>query len=290
MKIVAVVTSYNPDPQILQRNIESYLPWIDHLIVWENTPKEKSNLGNIGSLSHKIEICSTGKNEYLALPYNQCIEWANIHNCDYILTMDQDSCFEKDAFKRYIDRVEACKDNKVAIFAPTTEDISGDDQDTLYIQGGSTVYSSGSIYKRRMFEAIGQFREDFMIYCLDTEICMRAIKSGFSIVMFTDVYMEHTAGYKTKGIFGITINNYSAQATYFIIRNHLWLWKLYPEDSTFATKYRFFKYIIGFRIAKLFFEEKRILKLKAILKALLHGTLRRPELTPSINNTIKKQR
>jgi len=277
MKIVAVVTSYNPDPEILQRNIESYLPWIDHLIIWENTPKEKSRLQNIGSLNCKIEICSTGKNEYLALPYNRCIEWANTHDCDYILTMDQDSCFEKDAFKRYVERVEACKDDKVAIFAPTTERICSDKMKTTYITGSSTVYSSGSIYKRQMFEKIGRFREDFMIYCLDTEICIRARKHGFSIVMFTDVYMEHTAGYKTKGIFGMTINNYSAQATYFIIRNHFWLWKIYPMDFTFATKMRFIKYIIGFRIAKLAFEKQRILKIKAILQAMFHGTLKNPE-------------
>jgi rhamnosyltransferase len=270
MKIAAIVTVYNPDPIQLASNIRSYLPWIDHLIVWENTPREKSSLGNIATMSDKLEIVSTGKNEYLAFPFNKCIQWAREHDCDYVLTMDQDSCFQEGSFGSYKSQIENCEDDSVAIFAPNTDKNPEETMSSVYIKGGS-VYSSGSVYKTALFDKIGGFREDLAIYCLDTEICMRARKHNYRIVMFPSVFMEHTEGYKTKGIWGISINNYAAQSTYFYIRNNLLLWKIYPHDFTIKTKFNFVKYHLVFRVLKMVFEQDRISKLKAIASGVWNG-------------------
>jgi rhamnosyltransferase len=270
MKIVAIVTSYNPDIKKLKENINSYLSWVDHLIIWENTPQEHSCLGELELVNDKIEILSTGKNEYLAIPFNKCIERAKEYDYDYILTMDQDSHFIGDSFGLYKDKVASFEDESVTIFAPATNCLLDKASTIHYIDSGS-VYSSGSIYKRKMFDAIGGFREDLAIYCLDTEICMRARKYGYKIAMFSDICMEHTEGYKTKGIGGITVNNYSAQSTYFYVRNNLLLWKIYPADFTFIAKYNFFKYHVIYRIAKIVFEKNKFSKLKALLSGLIHG-------------------
>ncbi|MBP1638600.1 MAG: glycosyltransferase [Bacteroidetes bacterium] len=270
MKIVAIVVLYNPNIEIIKRNINSYLPWIDHLIVWENTPEEKSVLRDIETLSVKIELRSNGRNDYLASPFNHCIQWARENDYDYILTMDQDSCFEANHFAKYRDRVASCNDNSVAIFAPSTNRCLVQNSTTIYVEQGS-VYSSGAIYKRQLFDCIGGFRDDLAIYCLDTEICMRARKHGYRIVMFPNVFMEHSEGYKTKGILGITINNYSAQSTYFYIRNNLLLWKIYPHDFTLRTKFNFLKYHVVYRMLKMVFEQDRISKLKAVASGLWNG-------------------
>jgi rhamnosyltransferase len=272
MKIVAIVTSYYPDAKNLEYNIKSYLPWIDRLIIWENTPADKSIIEQlIDRLQNdKVEVRTTGKNEYLAFPFNETIRWAQKQGYTHLLTMDQDSYFKEDSFGQFIERIKTFNDDSVGIFAPTTSRKSGKESNTIYIDKGS-VYSSGSIYKTAMFDKIGGFREDFAIYCLDTEICMRARKNGYKIALFTDIYMEHTEGYKTRGSFGITINNYSAQSTYFYVRNNLLLWKIYPDDFLFSAKYKFFKYHVFFRILKIYFEKDKMAKLKSLLLGILHG-------------------
>ncbi|MGC9151905.1 MAG: glycosyltransferase [Microbacter sp.] len=272
MKIAAIVTSYNPDIDHLEYNINSYLPWIDHLVIWENTPREKSNLDQLIQRlqNEKVTVRTTEKNEYLALPFNKTIRWAQKEGYTHLLTMDQDSCFSGDGFGRFIEKVKTCNDDAVAIFAPNTHHTSDHESKTIYIEQGS-VYTSGSIYKMEMFDKIGGFREDFAIYCLDVEMCMRARKNGYKIALFTDIYMQHFEGYKTKGLLGITINNYSAQSTYFYVRNNLLLWKIYPDDFTFSSKYKFLKYHVIFRILKIAFEKERTSKLKSLFLGLLHG-------------------
>ncbi len=78
MKILGVISSFYPDIIELERNINSFLPEIDHLILWENTPKEKSYIQQLIERlkSTKVEVRTTGENEYLAVPFNMCPQFA----------------------------------------------------------------------------------------------------------------------------------------------------------------------------------------------------------------------
>jgi len=271
-KLCAIVTSYYPNLEELEQNIRSYLSDVDKLIIWENTPKNESRINELVKKlnNEKIEVRTTGRNEYLAKPFNICIEWAKQNGYTHILTMDQDSCFAKYEFGAYKEKVAALsKDESIAIFAPTTNKTDQKEPDIIYINKGS-VYTSGAIYRREMFDKIGGFREDFAIYCLDPEICIRARKNNYKVIKFPQIYMKHTEGYRTKKL-GLTINNYSAQSTYFYIRNNILFWKIYPTDFQLSVKFNFIKYHVIYRIAKIGFEKNRTAKLKAIFLGILHG-------------------
>ncbi|WP_243462369.1 glycosyltransferase family protein [Bacteroides stercorirosoris] len=43
MKLVAVVVLYHPDENLV-RNINSYLPQVDTLVLWDNTPEGRNQL------------------------------------------------------------------------------------------------------------------------------------------------------------------------------------------------------------------------------------------------------
>ena len=64
MKILAILTSFHPEIDALERNIRSFLDSVDCLIIWENTPKEKSYINTLTDKigSDKIIIRTTGKN------------------------------------------------------------------------------------------------------------------------------------------------------------------------------------------------------------------------------------
>ena len=51
MKLAAVVVLYHPGED-LTGNINSYLPQVDKLLLWDNTPEgEKKQLPSVGNLS-----------------------------------------------------------------------------------------------------------------------------------------------------------------------------------------------------------------------------------------------
>lgn len=276
--ILGIVSSYYPSIKELESNIMSYLPCIDKLIIWENTPEKDSQLHLLSIKSDKIEIRTTGKNEYLAYPFNQAIEEAKKMGCTHFITLDQDSRFEKGHFENYIEQIKANKDQSIGIFGPNvvmkiphlvkahtvlTEKIK-------YLPEGGVV-TSGSVYQMKLF-ADGGFREDFAIYFLDPYICLKARKLGYNIVVCTDVFMNHR-GYAMRAKNGLMINNYPPLNTYYYIRNGILIWKIYPEYYTCKSRYNFFKYNIVFRILKIAFETNRRAKLKAMFFGLYHAAI-----------------
>ncbi|MGC9151906.1 MAG: hypothetical protein ACP5F6_09155 [Microbacter sp.] len=277
-KILGIVSSYYPNIEEFEKNINSYLPWIDHLIIWENTPKEDSQLHLLSIKSDKIEIRTTGKNEYLAYPFNQAIEEAKKIGCTHFITLDQDSYFEEDHFKHYIEQIKANKDESIGIFGPNVvmripHLVYANEvlpEKIKYLPEGGVV-TSGSVYRMELF-AKGGFLEDFAIYFLDPYICLKARRMGYKIVVCTDVLMHHR-GYAMKMKNGLMVNNYPPLNTYYYIRNGILIWKIYPEYYTWKSRYNFFKYNVIYRIVKIGFETNRRAKLKAMFLGLYHAAI-----------------
>lgn len=272
-KICAIVSSYFPDLVEFGENIESYLPWVDKLIIWENTPGKESKINVLTEKlnSEKIEVRTTGQNEFLAKPFNICIQWAKEAGFTHILTMDQDSRFENGHFEKYLKQITQLNNDSVAIYAPNTQN-SELKQEPVE---SDFVITSGNILPLRIFNTVGLFNEDFLIYNVDTEFCMRVRSKGLKIISFTNISLVHSEGYKRQMKIGFVLNNYSAQSTYYIIRNTILLWKLYPQNVTLKEKFTFCKFKIGFRLAKIIFEDDSLRKIKAIFLAIIHGYLSR---------------
>ena len=272
MKIVGIVSTYFPELIDLERNINSYLSEVDHLIIWENTPEDKSNIDHLISKldNNKIELRKTGRNEFLAYPFNECIKWAEGKGYTHILTMDQDSFFEENKFAAFVSLVEKCNTPNVMVYASAKTENKQILVDEIEIENTIT---SGTIYKLEVFEKIGYFREDFLIYMIDIEFGMRVRANGYKIICFPRIILNHFTGYARVNNLGLKIDHYSAQSTYYIIRNVMLNWKLYPGKFNRKEKLRFFKYKIGYRTIKLPFEKNSFLKLKAIYIAFFHGLI-----------------
>ena len=272
MKLLGVLSTYYPDLIDLERNIISYLDGLDYLIIWENTPKEKSNIDQIIKIinSSKLEIRSTGKNEFLAKPFNTCVKWAEENGFTHVLTMDQDSYFEKDKFLKFLEFVEENTDEKIAIFAPI---INSDENKKGKMVECESVITSGSIHTISIFKAVGYYREDLMIHMGDVDFCLKVRRLGAKIVCFPEIVLKHQLGYACTGKFGFKINPYTAASTYYIVRNNLILWKDYPDNFSRETRYYFIKYKIVYRTLKLIFEPDTVKKLKAVLLGIMHGII-----------------
>jgi len=272
MKILGVITSFYPDINELERNINSFLPEIEHLIIWENTPKEKSYIQQLIEKlnSTKVEVRTTGENEYLAVPFNLCARFALENSFTHLLTMDQDSCFSKDQFTKYISEIEYFTSNKIAAFGPNSS--SREQNENLEVDH---IFISGAIYPLDVFFELNGFNEELVIDAIDTDYCFRAKEKNYKIIVFPNVNLEHNMGYRYKHWTGLTLVPYSAQRTYYYIRNSLWLWKKFPQYYTKEYRKSFIKFKVVYRTLKLIFEKDSLRKFDAIFKALSHVKVNR---------------
>lgn len=272
--IVGIVSSYYPDLDDFLKNINSYLPWIDKLIIWENTPRKDSNIHTIVEQlnSDKVEVRTSGKNEYLAGPLNECISSVKDQGFSHVLTMDQDSSFAPGNFEHYRALVENYPSKNVAAFGPNSQYRT---QQNVEIGEVENIFLSGAIYPMENLIRLNGFDEELAIDCIDTDYCYRASENNYKIMLMYGVLLNHQIGYRYKHWSGLIIAPYSAQRTYYFLRNTFWMWKKYPKYFDRPYKMSFIRYKLVYRSLKIFLEKDSIRKLRAISCALWHFKTKR---------------
>jgi rhamnosyltransferase len=285
MKLCAVIISYYPDLKSTIDNINRYFEYVDHLIIWENTPEKdrrkyridlKSNNkepllsgnGTIVNMEHcgKVSYMYTGNNMGIGYALNHAVQFAIANEYTHILTMDQDSYWvDFNAFKQAVLKNES----KYLLVAPN---INGRKKKKGLITNVKACITSGSLYNLDVFKQIGLFREDFFIDGIDTEFCYRMIRNDAKLVIFAKHILIQKFG-ETKRKFGfLKIRSYSAFRTYYILRNHIYIWRIYPD----IIEKRLKKWIIMRNIIKripkiVLVEDDKFKKIKSIVKGIIDG-------------------
>lgn len=265
-KLCAVVITYYPDTEETKTNIMKYLPWVDHLLIWENTPVEKRdeyqlNFPNI--YKDKITFLGEKENEFISYPLNRAVEWAQLNGYTHILTMDQDSTWEH--FEGYKNEViKNILDSK--IFAPN---VNNKFNTCKNIKREYSI-TSGTIYALDLFEKIGNFDELYQIDGVDIEFGMRAYKEGFSTLFLTNYNLKQQFG-KTESHGKIKVSNYSSIRRYYIMRNDIWLYKKYRKDLPISKRNYIRKELFNETYKILRYEQNKFMKLKTLYKGLYDG-------------------
>ena len=94
LNICGVVVLYNPDNSILD-NIQSYISCIDKLYVIDNSDDINCEIAEAIQNIHKCIYISNNGNHGIAQALNVGVNKAIANRSDWVLTMDQDSRFEK---------------------------------------------------------------------------------------------------------------------------------------------------------------------------------------------------
>lgn len=256
MKLAAIVVVYYPDLNDLKKNILRYIADVDVLILWDNTPNsgDVPLMIDLPGYEEKIQQFSTGKNEFIAYPLNQAIDWCITNQYTHLLTMDQDSLFEEGSFALYKNRIQFNVGNNNAIYGVNPNSTYAYQDDFLHT---SWCITSGSIYDVTVINEIGGFREDYKIDCVDNEICFRANLQGYKTVVDTHCILHQIYGSHQKSIFGFTTLGYSPFRTYSILCNHIMLWKQYPQQIGTNLKKEIVKEYFIYRFVKVLLSENK---------------------------------
>lgn len=272
-RLCGLIITYHPDLNELQSNIQNIIDYLDKIIIWVNTPNEDT--AKYFTINKKYEdrmiFLGTGKNEGIAYAINQTFKWAVENGFTHLLTMDQDSIWHN--FENYRNKIIEHKvDTSIGVFSPVIfEQFKRNFPEISFVNDAIT---SGSVYDLQLVNKIGLFREDFFIDAVDLEYCYWARRNGYKIALLGNCFLQQKYGNDSEHKFlnrNFHTPNYSAFRVYHIIRNHIFLWKEYPELSSFEKKRILNVYIFKRLLFVWMFEKDKCNKTIAVFKGIIHG-------------------
>ncbi len=229
MKIAGVVVLYNPNSDI-KDNINSYLKDIDKLYVIDNSNNDDAN--KLLPKSKKIEYHPNYDNLGIAVALNKGAELARKDGFKWLLTMDQDSYFEKDILKKMISFVNESKDNKVGIVSPWHNTKNGAKKPNVDVEEVMEVMTSGNLLNLDIHKKIGGFKEWLFIDSVDIEYGLHLNSLGYKVIRLNYLELEHELGnIKIKHVLGrnLVCSNHNYIRRYYIVRNIYYVNSLYKD-------------------------------------------------------------
>lgn len=265
MKLAAVIILYNPNKS-LQNNIASYLNNVQRLYIIDNSVKPLNSL-DLPYPGEKIKYLHDGTNQGIAKRLNEGVSYASKDGYNFLLTMDQDSCFQFGEFEKYLNVIRHYPDSKnVAMFG-----VALNSNSYPIIKNKNILITSGSIINLEITNKIGGFDENLFIDLVDTEFCIRAWKRGYTTNAIAGIKMDHELGENkvvwTKNIKKERRSIHSPSRIYYMIRNYLYTRKKHPDFKQFLR----FKIIYNEIKNALLYSGKPIDQVLHILKAIIHS-------------------
>ncbi len=260
-KILAAITTYNPELELLEQNINAIINQVDKLLIYENSSKNRQEIISLCQ-NKNVELILNDKNYGVAGPLHDSLEYAAEHDYAYICSLDQDSVSSEGMIKALLSLLKS--DEKLAIVAAqpimTVNGIlNNNNYENKYV---TDVITSGALADVSKLIKIGGYLPEMFIDWVDTEICIRAINNGFKI-MQSNVPLIHQFGNPVRRKFfwkSCIITNYSAFRCYYIARNSFFCSKIYKKDLAKRRK----KYLLKTKIKIILYETDKRKKLKAI--------------------------
>ncbi len=286
----AVIVTYHPDDKFPER-VNQVIKQIDQVIIVDNGSSEGC-LQILRKLSEnsKIHLILNNENLGVATALNIGFNAAkNIsNNFVWCLTLDQDTFVYSNLIDNLVSSYKNCEfNNLVGIIGSnyeewTTGKILFSNTNGKQKWGEvENLPTSGCLTSIKMFDIVGDFRDNFFIDYVDTEYCLRVRKNGFKIIISPSVSMRHPLGYYRKSrlyqlLFSRTmVTNYPSFRHYYWTRNGLVLAREYLLDYPKWSIKEIYYLLIRRVVTVILFEANKCGKLGYILKGVIHSFIGR---------------
>ena len=229
-KIAGVVVIFNSRIEVVD-NIRTYLPHLDALFVVDNSPEPDTAL--VGELQRlpKVHYIAMGKNTGIAHAFNVGAERALDQQCEFILTMDDDSRAAPDMMDQFSKLLYSMTDiGRVGIVSPNhCYKNYSKDLDTDMREVGVTI-SSGSLINLQVYQKTGPFLEALFVDYVDFEYCLRLREHGFRILRAGEAILYHELGeLVSRNVLGVRVGvtRHSPMRMYYRTRNRFFVARKY---------------------------------------------------------------
>lgn len=228
MYIAGCIVLYRPDMRIME-NILCCVSGLERLYVIDNS--ETRNYGGIPAKLRKIEKCSyiwLRENKGIAYALNFAAELALYNGYEWLLMLDQDTCFPAENIEKMQQYIVYEKEDKVKVIAGLYYDERKRFVSESKIQYMTHVITAGSMVELKSWDEAGGFLDKLFIDEVDTEFCFRIILNGYKIVRLNNVIFKQSVG-NQKRINGVITFNYPPFRYYYIVRNQIYVYRYYHK-------------------------------------------------------------
>ena len=189
-------------------------------------------------------------------------------NYEWLLTMDQDSAFEKENLELMIKYIKNNDTSKVGIITPWHVINTGIQKPKEKIDYPFEVMTSGNLINLEAYKKNGGFKDDYFIDDIDIEYCMNLNLNGYKIVRLNYVELKHDLGdIEIKKFLGrnFVCSNHSAIRRYYMVRNTFYLCEEY--EKYFPDYCKFLKRGLRGQLQNIIlFEKDKLKKIKNMCK------------------------
>lgn len=270
--ILGAIITYNPNLDLLKKNIASFFASVNAVIIIDNGSKIIEELFYLES--DKVKVLINKSNLGIAEGLNQALLYAQENQFDFILTMDQDSFFESETVP---DLLLGFKNDTTAIVCPSLKDMNSNELVTVDEKYAAifTTITSGSLCNVAILKSVGGFDSKMFIDYVDFELCLRIQKKGFKIIRSrSSVLCHHLGESKMERFLGIPIicTHHSPLRRFYYARNKIYIYKKY----FFTFPFFVIRDILSFGktiLIILFFEKLKMEKMKMIVKGIWNGLI-----------------
>ncbi|MCL1950270.1 MAG: glycosyltransferase [Turicibacter sp.] len=241
MKIAAGIVTFNPNIERLMANLKAVTPQVQEVFIVDNG---SNNSGDIKVLIEKftnITLMLLRDNKGIATALNEIGNWANLHQYEWFLTLDQDSVVEPglvNAYRSYLSFALVGQIDCTIVDRGNDELICSIKPGLEYEVVEDTI-TSGSLVRTEAFLAVGGFDDKMFIDRVDYDFNFRLISHGFETIRIGFVGLYHELGkFKAVNFLGKTysIVSHSPFRYYYILRNEIILIRRYKDLPQFNAK------------------------------------------------------
>lgn len=210
------------------------------VVIWfRPTEEQKQKSEHYRSMVDRVYVVdNTENNRGIAAALNEGFRQAVADGYQWVLTMDQDSILHTSELQLLMQEANDYPDfDHTGLFSVCQ--VYGDPirfRDRY--EERLAVMCSGNLVRTEAFTAVGGFREELFIDCVDDDFCLRLHRGGWKVIMTHRVRMEHHLGngYVLTPIFHHRYLEHNTFRHYYILRNLLYMWRDYPEARYFYSK------------------------------------------------------
>jgi len=265
--IIAGIVTYNPDITRLGENVESILPQVDELVLFDNA---SCNCSEIAALFCNCTILENvgRKNVGIAVALNEICRYSFSKGAEWVLTLDQDSVCPANLIEEYLKHTS---DPSIGMLSPVILDRNIgiiDERPSDGITEVDSCITSASLLNLQAWKEVGGFWDDLFIDMVDFDICWSLKEKGYRIIRVNSVSLLHELGHSTAVSFRskeVAVFNHPPRRYYYIFRNTIAVGRRHHR------RYQCLRWNIKRAYLVLRYESDRIKKSLAIARGLFDG-------------------
>jgi rhamnosyltransferase len=246
-RVAAVVVTYYPSIQTLERLLQATRPQVQAVIIVDNTPPQAGSTLDAQPYDGSVVVIRNGRNAGLARAQNQGIRWAAAAGFTHVFTLDQDSvpdpaCVERlheallglarrgltvgTVGPRVLDRrTGRAYSFKQFSFTGIRHGHCAREEDVI---PADFVIASGSLTPMMSIDAVGPMDEGLFIDRIDIDWCLRAIAMGRPVFGVCAARMQHEPGADSRRLWigrWVEAAVHAPERNYYMVRNSVALYR-----------------------------------------------------------------